>query len=102
MIQVPTTLLAMVDSSIGGKTAVDTPHGKNLIGSFHQPRRILMDTKYLKTLPQREFVNGMAEVIKTAAIWDDAEFTFLENNADKILEFNGKSKNDHGKEEICQ
>lgn len=64
IIQVPTTLLAMVDSSIGGKTAVDTPHGKNLIGSFWQPKRIYMDLALLHTLPDRELANGMAEVIK--------------------------------------
>lgn len=64
VVQIPTTLLAMVDSSIGGKTAVDTPHGKNLIGSFWQPHRIYMDLATLQTLPKREFANGMAEVIK--------------------------------------
>lgn len=63
-VQVPTSLLAMVDSSIGGKTAVDTPHGKNLIGAFWQPSRIYIDLQFLKTLPTREFINGMAEVIK--------------------------------------
>ena len=63
-VQVPTTLLAMVDSSIGGKTAIDTPHGKNLVGSFWQPERIYIDPKFLETLPKREVVNGMAEVIK--------------------------------------
>ncbi|KAI8914378.1 EPSP synthase-domain-containing protein [Gorgonomyces haynaldii] len=89
VIQVPTTLLAMVDSSVGGKTAIDTPHGKNLIGAFHQPRHIFMDTQYLKTLPKREFVNGMAEVIKTAAIWSEEDFEMLENNAVKILNLVG-------------
>ncbi|KAI4145578.1 MAG: hypothetical protein LQ340_006228 [Diploschistes diacapsis] len=64
VVQVPTTLLAMVDSSIGGKTAIDTPEGKNLIGSFHQPTRIYMDLSFLQTLPEREFINGMAEVVK--------------------------------------
>ena len=64
IIQIPTTLLAMVDSSIGGKTAVDTPHGKNLIGAFWQPSRIYMDLALLHTLPDRELANGMAEVIK--------------------------------------
>ncbi|KAI8845215.1 hypothetical protein BJ741DRAFT_573260 [Chytriomyces cf. hyalinus JEL632] len=83
--QVPTTLLAMVDSSIGGKTAVDTPAGKNLIGAFHQPRHIFMDLAYLRTLPRREYVNGMAEVIKTAAIWDEDDFSLLENGAKEIL-----------------
>ncbi|KAM7206215.1 putative PENTAFUNCTIONAL AROM polypeptide [Rhypophila sp. PSN 637] len=85
-VQVPTTLLAMVDSSIGGKTAIDTPMGKNLIGAFWQPRRIFIDLAFLDTLPVREFINGMAEVIKTAAIWDEAEFTALEENAKAILE----------------
>lgn len=64
VVQVPTTLLSMVDSSVGGKTAIDTPAGKNLVGSFHQPERIYMDLQFLRTLPTREFINGMAEVIK--------------------------------------
>ena len=84
-VQVPTTLLAMVDSSIGGKTAIDTPMGKNLIGAFWQPQRIYIDLAFLDTLPVREFINGMAEVIKTAAIWDEAEFSALEENASAIL-----------------
>ena len=63
-IQVPTTLLAMVDSSVGGKTAIDTPHGKNLIGAFWQPEYIFIDAAFLETLPAREFSNGMAEVVK--------------------------------------
>ena len=62
--QVPTTLLAMVDSSVGGKTAIDTPHGKNLIGAFWQPEYIFIDASFLETLPAREFSNGMAEVVK--------------------------------------
>ena len=85
-VQVPTTLLAMVDSSIGGKTAIDTPMGKNLIGAFWQPQRIYIDLGFLDTLPVREFINGMAEVVKTAAIWDEQEFDFLEANAAFILE----------------
>lgn len=85
-VQVPTTLLAMVDSSIGGKTAIDTPMGKNLVGAFWQPRRIYIDLAFLETLPVREFINGMAEVIKTAAIWNETEFTALEENAPAILE----------------
>ncbi|KAM4066973.1 EPSP synthase (3-phosphoshikimate 1-carboxyvinyltransferase) domain-containing protein [Hirsutella rhossiliensis] len=84
-VQVPTTLLAMVDSSIGGKTAIDTPMGKNLVGAFWQPRRIYIDLDFLETLPAREFINGMAEVIKTAAIWDETEFTVLERSAADIL-----------------
>ena len=63
-VQVPTTLLAMVDSSIGGKTAIDTPAGKNLIGAFWQPQRIYIDLDFLETLPEREFINGMAEIVK--------------------------------------
>lgn len=85
-VQVPTTLLAMVDSSIGGKTAIDTPLGKNLIGAFWQPQRIYIDLRFLETLPVREFINGMAEVVKTAAIWDEAEFSALESNASLIMQ----------------
>ncbi|KAI1076476.1 Pentafunctional AroM protein [Whalleya microplaca] len=85
-VQVPTTLLAMVDSSIGGKTAIDTPMGKNLVGAFWQPRRIYIDLAFLESLPVREFINGMAEVVKTAAIWDESEFTTLEQKAALILE----------------
>ena len=85
-VQVPTTLLAMVDSSIGGKTAIDAPAGKNLIGAFWQPDRIYMDLKFLETLPSREFINGMAEVVKTAAIRNEQEFERLENNASMIME----------------
>lgn len=82
--QIPTTLLAMVDSSVGGKTAIDTPLGKNLVGAFWQPSFIFIDAAYLETLPEREFVNGMAELIKTAAIWDESHFTKLETNVDSI------------------
>eukprot|EP01116_Phalansterium_solitarium_P017376 TRINITY_DN4263_c0_g1_i1.p1 TRINITY_DN4263_c0_g1~~TRINITY_DN4263_c0_g1_i1.p1 ORF type:complete len:1532 (-),score=617.73 TRINITY_DN4263_c0_g1_i1:193-4788(-) len=86
VVQVPTTLLAMVDSSIGGKTAVDTEAGKNLIGAFHHPAVVFIDTSFLKTLPLRELSNGMAEVIKTAAIRDRALFELLENNPDAVLD----------------
>lgn len=85
-VQVPTSLLAMVDSAIGGKTAVDTPLGKNLIGAFHQPDFIFEDLSFLNTLPNREFINGMAEVIKTAAIWNADKFALLEQSASQILE----------------
>lgn len=84
VVQIPTTLLAMVDSSVGGKTAIDTPHGKNLIGSFHQPSYIFIDAAFLQTLPEREWSNGMAEVVKTAAIWDAADFAKLESEAAAI------------------
>ncbi|EKM53058.1 uncharacterized protein PHACADRAFT_210784 [Phanerochaete carnosa HHB-10118-sp] len=83
--QIPTTLLAMVDSSVGGKTAIDTPHGKNLIGSFWQPEYIFIDAAFLETLPAREFSNGMAEVIKTAAIWNETEFSALESRSAEIF-----------------
>jgi pentafunctional AROM polypeptide len=83
-VQVPTTLLAMVDSSVGGKTAIDTPHGKNLIGAFHQPAYIFIDAAFLQSLPEREWSNGMAEVIKTAAIWDAVDFAKLEAEAAAI------------------
>ncbi|KAJ3083353.1 3-dehydroquinate dehydratase (3-dehydroquinase), partial [Physocladia obscura] len=83
----------MVDSSIGGKTAVDTQHGKNLIGAFHQPRHIFMDLAYLRTLPHREYLNGMAEVIKTAAIWDEEDFSLLENNCEDILALSANGPN---------
>ncbi|KAK3714342.1 3-dehydroquinate dehydratase (3-dehydroquinase) [Vermiconidia calcicola] len=83
--QIPTSLLAMVDSSIGGKTAIDTPLGKNLIGAFHQPERIYIDLAFLETLDKRNVCNGMAEVVKTAAIWDEEEFQRLEENAGAIM-----------------
>ncbi|EGW30733.1 uncharacterized protein SPAPADRAFT_142469 [Spathaspora passalidarum NRRL Y-27907] len=85
VIQVPTSLLAMVDSSVGGKTAIDTPLGKNFIGAFHQPDYVFCDISFLETLPPRQFINGMAEVIKTAAIWNEEEFTRLEKFANQFL-----------------
>ncbi|KJH72695.1 3-dehydroquinate synthase [Aliterella atlantica] len=78
-VQVPTTLLSMVDASIGGKTGVNHPQGKNLIGAFHQPRLVLIDPQVLKTLPIREFRAGMAEVIKYGVIWDADLFAQMEN-----------------------
>lgn len=77
-VQVPTSLLAMVDAAIGGKTGVNHPKGKNLIGAFHQPRLVLIDPQVLKTLPPREFRAGMAEVIKYGVIWDADLFAKLE------------------------
>lgn len=84
-IQVPTTLLAQVDSSVGGKTAINHSLGKNMIGAFHQPRLVLADTNALSTLPPREFRSGLAEVIKYGLILDDAFFEWLENNIDALL-----------------
>ena len=85
VVQIPTTLLAMVDSSIGGKTGIDTPTGKNLVGAFHHPMRIIMDLEVLQTLPLRQLCNGMAEVVKTALLWDADRFTELEQHVDDIL-----------------
>ncbi|MBD2004282.1 MULTISPECIES: 3-dehydroquinate synthase [Cyanophyceae] len=79
-VQVPTTLLAMVDASIGGKTGVNHPQGKNLIGAFHQPREVLIDPEVLKTLPVREFRAGIAEVIKYGIIWDAELFSQMERS----------------------
>lgn len=73
-VQMPTTLLAMVDSSVGGKTAVDLPEGKNLVGAFHQPRAVIADITTLSTLPQRELSAGLAEVVKYGAIFDEGFF----------------------------
>ena len=78
VIQVPTSLLAMVDAAIGGKTGVNHPQGKNLIGAFHQPKFVLIDPNVLETLPSREFRAGMAEVIKYGVIWDQDLFQQLE------------------------
>ena len=102
VIQIPTTLLAMVDSSIGGKTAIDAPFGKNLIGAFHQPSRIFIDIQFLKTLPKREFVNGLAEIIKTAAIWDETQFGLLENYPEKVLGLVGGSKDPESEQLLVQ
>lgn len=84
-IQVPTTLLGMVDASIGGKVAIDLPSGKNLVGAFYQPRLVLSDTQALNTLPPRHLTAGWAEVIKTGAILDAELFEYLETNAEAIL-----------------
>ncbi len=84
-IQVPTTLLAQVDSSVGGKTGVNHPQGKNLIGAFHQPQIVLIDTATLSTLPDRELKAGLAEVIKYGAICDPDFFDWLETNIDALL-----------------
>ncbi|MSO70453.1 MAG: 3-dehydroquinate synthase [Alphaproteobacteria bacterium] len=84
-VQVPTTLLAQVDSAVGGKTGIDSRHGKNLIGAFHQPRLVLADTATLETLPRRELLAGYAEVVKYGLIDDAAFFAWLEENGPAAL-----------------
>lgn len=86
-VQVPTTLVACVDSSIGGKTAVDTPHGKNLIGAFHQPWRVYIDVNTLLTLSEKEIREGLAEVIKYGVIMDDDLFSFLKRNMKRVFAY---------------
>lgn len=83
-VQIPTSLLAQVDSSVGGKTAIDHPRGKNLIGAFYQPKLVLIDIDTLLTLPKREFSAGMAEVVKYGIALDGQFFDYLENQASKI------------------
>ena len=83
-IQIPTTLIAQVDSSIGGKTAVDLPHGKNLLGTFYQPCAVFVDLIFLETLPEKEFNNGLSEIIKYGAIDDEKLFRALESNMEAI------------------
>jgi 3-dehydroquinate synthase len=83
-IQIPTTLLSQVDSSVGGKTAVNHPLGKNMIGAFYQPKAVLIDTNSLSTLPAKEFAAGMAEVIKYGVIYDAEFFAWLESNRDAV------------------
>lgn len=84
-VNIPTTLLAMVDASLGGKTGVNTSFGKNLIGSIYQPREVWIDINTLKTLPQKSFIEGMAECIKHGAIASESYFTFLETHKDSLL-----------------
>ncbi len=85
-VQVPTSLLAQVDSSVGGKTGVDIPEGKNLIGAFYQPRAVFIDPDVLSTLDREEFLGGMAEVIKYGVIRDADFFTYLQHNSRKIMQ----------------
>ncbi|MBW2416366.1 MAG: 3-dehydroquinate synthase, partial [Deltaproteobacteria bacterium] len=84
LLQVPTTLLAQVDASVGGKTAVNHPRGKNLIGTFYQPRQVWVDPEVLRTLPRREFRCGLAEVIKAGALWDAEFFAWLEQEIEAV------------------
>lgn len=84
-IQLPTTLLAQVDSSVGGKTGINHPLGKNMIGAFYQPKTVIIDINTLQTLPTRELVSGFAEIIKVALIADEDFFCWLEANINKLL-----------------
>jgi 3-dehydroquinate synthase len=84
-VQIPTTLLAQVDSSVGGKTGVNHPGGKNLIGAFYQPRAVIADTDVLATLPDRELQSGLAEVIKYGCVWDPLLFEWYDRNIPKLL-----------------
>lgn len=90
-IQIPTTLLSQVDSSVGGKTAVNHPLGKNMIGAFYQPASVVVDLDCLKTLPARELASGLAEVIKYGIIFDGEFFTWLEENMDALLRLDGQA-----------
>ena len=85
LIQIPTTLLAQVDSSVGGKTGINTMKGKNLVGSFHQPSKVLIDTSLLQTLPKRELYAGFAEVIKYSFIYDKSFYKYLNLNYNNVI-----------------
>ncbi|MBF0309966.1 MAG: 3-dehydroquinate synthase [Magnetococcales bacterium] len=89
-IQIPTTLLAQVDSSVGGKTGINHTLGKNLIGAFHQPRLVVIDVETLTTLPKRQLAAGLAEVIKYGIIWDEGFFALLEERMDHLLALDGE------------
>ena len=91
-VQVPTTLLAQVDSSVGGKTGINSPHGKNLVGAFHQPTLVLADTGALDTLPKRDFLAGMGEVVKYGLLGDRAFFDWLETDGKFIIDGDDKAR----------
>jgi 3-dehydroquinate synthase len=100
-VQIPTTLLAQVDSSVGGKTGVNHPGGKNLVGAFHQPTAVIADTETLRTLSDRELRAGLAEVIKYGLIQDAAFFAWLETNIEKLLARDAAAV-EHGIHRSCQ
>ncbi|HEM47049.1 MAG TPA: 3-dehydroquinate synthase, partial [Alphaproteobacteria bacterium] len=85
-VQIPTTLLAQVDSSVGGKTGINMPQGKNLVGAFHQPRLVLADSSVLETLPRRELLAGYAEVVKYGLIGDEQFFAWLEGHGSDVVD----------------
>ncbi len=89
-VQIPTTILAMVDASIGGKVAVNLPQGKNLVGAFYQPRLVWIDIATLKSLPPRQRAAGLAEVVKAGAIWDRKLFERLERDAEGLMDLDSK------------
>jgi 3-dehydroquinate synthase len=91
LVHVPTTLLAMVDASIGGKTGVNLPSGKNLVGTFCQPRRVFIDPLYLNSLSRKEFSSGLAEIIKCGVIEDPSLFAYLETQMDRIMALDPKA-----------
>ncbi|MGE0420674.1 MAG: 3-dehydroquinate synthase [Reyranellaceae bacterium] len=93
-IQVPTTLLAQVDSSVGGKTAINTRHGKNLVGTFYQPRLVLADTGVLDTLPRRELLAGYAEIAKYGLIDDEPFFAWLERNGPAVIDGDAQARSE--------
>jgi len=99
-VQVPTTLLAQVDSSVGGKTGINTPHGKNLVGSFHQPRLVLADTGVLSTLPRRQVLAGYAEVVKYGLIERPEFFTWLEGHGMAVIDGDPRARQ-HAVLESC-
>jgi 3-dehydroquinate synthase len=104
-VQVPTTLLAQVDSSVGGKTAIDSVHGKNLVGAFHQPILVVADTALLDTLPEREFRAGYAELVKYGLLGDAAFFSWLEKNWREIFtggNSSGSFARDHAVAVACR
>jgi len=100
-VQIPTTLLAQVDSSVGGKTGINMPHGKNLIGAFHQPRLVITDTNTLNTLPARETCAGYAEVVKYGLIQDAAFFEWLEDNGADVLNGDDQARR-HAIKQSCR
>jgi 3-dehydroquinate synthase len=93
-IQVPTTLLAQVDSSVGGKTAINTRHGKNLVGTFYQPRLVLADTGVLDTLPRRELLAGYAEIAKYGLVDDEPFFAWLENYGHAVIDGDARARSE--------
>ena len=99
-VQLPTTLLSQVDSSVGGKTGINHPRGKNLIGAFYQPRAVLIDVATLDSLPEREYLSGLGEIAKYGAVLDGDFFTFLEQNTDLLL-FRDKSALIHAVSRSC-